>query len=186
MAGYTVYGDLARRETAVLTSLLAAKSLDFELVEETASLSLVLATRAGREFGPYLRTPEGFVLSDLHAMLDWIEQMHPERRLLPTMPVRRTCARLIEDWLEFWLPLWPRRSWEGVVRLGRHLEAAGFLLGSKPSRPDWLLAGWLETGRGLLLRLAGIWRFGGLARPRARAGAGWPGRGPRARAGSSG
>jgi hypothetical protein len=64
--------------------------------------------------------------------------------LLPTTPVRRTCARLLEDWIELWLPLWPRRSWATLERLGRHLDSAGFLLGSEPWRPDWLLAAWLE------------------------------------------
>jgi hypothetical protein len=119
--------------------------LAVDFVQETASLSFALASRAGRLSGPYLRTPEGFVLSDLHATLDWIERMHPEPPLMPTTPVRRICARLLEDWIEMWLPLWPRRSWTPLERLGAHLDRAGFLLGSRPSRPDWLLAAWLET-----------------------------------------
>lgn len=125
--------------------MLVAKGLRVEFIPEKTSLSLVLASRAGSVSGPYLRTPEGFVLSDLHAMLDWIERMHPEPRLMPTTPVRRTCARLLEDWLELWLPLWPRRSWTALERIGAHLDVAGFLLGLAPSRPDWLLAAWLET-----------------------------------------
>ena len=44
-------------------------------------------------------------------MLDWIERMHPEPRLIPTTPVRRICARVLEDWIDLWLPIWPRRSW---------------------------------------------------------------------------
>lgn len=145
MDRYTIYGDLDARDTVALTTTLVAKGLSVELIPETASLSLALASRAGSVSGPYLRTPEGFVLSDLHAMLDWIERMHPEPRLMPTTPVRRTCARLLEDWLELWLPLWPRRSWTTLERIGAHLDVAGFLLGLEPSRPDWLLAAWLET-----------------------------------------
>jgi len=145
MARYAVYGDLAARDTVALTTTLVAKGLAVEFVRETASLSFALASRAGSLSGPYLRTPEGFVLSDLHATLDWIERMHPEPPLMPTTPVRRTCARLLEDWIEMWLPLWPRRSWTTLERLGEHLDMAGFLLGSRPSRPDWLLAAWLET-----------------------------------------
>jgi len=144
MGSYTVYGNLMDRDTVVLSTTLAAKGLSFEFVEETASLSYGLAARAGRESGPYLRTPEGFVLAELHAMLDWIERTHPEPALLPITPIRRTVARLIEDWLELWLPLWPRRSWATLERLGAHLQPAGFLLGLEPSRPDWLLAAWLE------------------------------------------
>ena len=25
-------------------------------------------------------------------------------------PVRRACARLLEDWIELWLPIWPERA----------------------------------------------------------------------------
>jgi len=148
MTRYTVYGDLENRDTVALSTILVAKGLRVEFVSETASLSLALESRAGAAAGPYLRTPEGFILSDLHAMLEWIERMHPEPRLMPpllAMPVRRSCARLLEDWFELWLPGWPRRSWATLERVGRHLEFAGFLLGSEPSRPDWLLAAWLET-----------------------------------------
>ncbi len=149
MDRYTVYGDLGTRDTLALTTTLVAKGLRVEFVPQTASLSLALASRAGSISGPYLRTPEGFVLSELHSMLDWIERMHPEPRLLPAMtttPVRWVCARLLEDWIELWLPLWPRRSWTTLEGIGAHLDVAGFLLGPEPSRPDWLLAAWLETG----------------------------------------
>jgi hypothetical protein len=145
MHRYTIYGDLSGRDTVALTTTLVAKGLAVELVSESASLSLALATRAGGVSGPYLRTPQGFVLADLHAMLDWIERMHPEPPLMPPTPVRRICARVLEDWLEFWLPSWPRRSWGTLERIGVHLDAAGFLLGVSPCRADWLLAAWLET-----------------------------------------
>ena len=148
MDRYTVYGDLGTRDTLALTTVLVAKGLHVEFVSQSASLSLALASRAGSISGPYLRTPEGFVLSELHAMLDWIERVHPKPRLLPAMtqaPVRWVCARLLEDWIELWLPLWPRRSWTTLEGIGAHLDVAGFLLGPEPSRPDWLLAAWLET-----------------------------------------
>ncbi len=143
--GYTIYGDLRSRATVTLATVIHAKGVAVELVAETASLALSLASRAGSEEGPYLRTPEGFVLADLHAMLELIERVHPEPALVPTTPVRRICLRLLEDWLELWLPHWPRRSWRTLERLGDHLAAAGFLLGPKPTRADWILAAWLET-----------------------------------------
>jgi len=145
MDPYTIYGDLGSRDAVALAAILAAKGLEIELVAESPSLVLTLATRAGRETGPYLRTPEGFVFAELHAMLDWIERLHPDPPLLPTTPVRRTCARLLEDWIELWLPLWPRRSWTTLEGLAAHLDRAGHLLGPQPTRPDWLLAAWLET-----------------------------------------
>ena len=141
---YTLYGDLATRGTAGLAAILMAKGLSVELVEESSSLAMALAARAGRQDGPYLRTPEGFVLADSFAIREWLERVHPDPPLLPAAPVRRTCARVLEDWVELWLPHWPRRSWSTLERLAGHIEAAGFLLGRRPTRPDRLLAAWLE------------------------------------------
>ncbi len=141
----TVYGDLASPDSVALTTVLVAKGLAFEWVDESPSLSFALATRTGSDTGPYLRTRDGVVLADLHVMLDWIERVHPEPALLPTAPVRRTTARVLEEWIELWLPSWPRRSWSTLERIGRHLTSAGYLLGPAPSRADWLLAAWLET-----------------------------------------
>jgi glutathione S-transferase len=128
-----------------LQTALRAKGLPLEFVEQTPSLSLPLATRSGQEVGPWLRTTEGFVLADVHRILDWIERVHPDPPLMPTRPVGHVCARLLEDWIELWLPLWPRRSWETLDRIGEHLARSGFLLGRTPSRPDWWLAAWLEV-----------------------------------------
>ena len=133
---YRLYGSLDSRETIVLSSVLMAKGLSAELVEEAPSLSLALEARSGEESGPYLRTPDGFVLGNLHSILNWIEAVHPDPSLLPRTPVRRICARLLEDWIEFWLPLWPRRSWDTIEALGSHLARSGCLLGTSPTRPD--------------------------------------------------
>jgi hypothetical protein len=145
MNRYTIYGNLAERDSVVLATTLAAKGLAFDLCEATSSLVLPLAARTGDDVGPYLRTPEGFVLSGLHAMLDWVEESSPGPALLPRSPIRHTVARLLEDWLELWLPRWPRRSWATVEKLGLHLHETGYLLGPEPCRPDWILAAWLES-----------------------------------------
>jgi glutathione S-transferase len=142
---YRIYGNLESRETMTLTTVLMAKGLAADLVEETASLALELALRSGQESGPYLRTPDGFVLGDLHAILNWIERAHPTPELLPRTPVRRICTRLLEDWIEFWLPRFARRSWASIEKLGAHLKSSRCLLGPTPTRADWLLAGWLEA-----------------------------------------
>ena len=142
---YVLYGDLRARHAAALAGVLVAKGISFEVVAATASLSFDLAARAGRREGPYLRTPEGFVLADLRGIFDWLERAHPARPLLPTTPTRRAVARLLEDWIDGWLPHWPRRSWSTLERLAAHLDRTGFLLGDAPVRADWRLAAWLET-----------------------------------------
>ena len=100
MNRYTVYGNLEQRDPLVLAATLGLKGLDFECVEESASLSYALSARSGSETGPYLRTPDGFVLSDIHAMLEWLERNHPDASFFPATPIRRSAARLIEDWLQ--------------------------------------------------------------------------------------
>ena len=142
---YTLYGDLSDRATAMLAAVLVAKGRAPQFVEESPSLSLVLAARGGSDLGPWLRTPEGFVLAGGHAILEWLEVTHPIPALLPTTPVRRACARMLEDWIDLWLPHWPRRSWGTLERVARHVDAVGFLLGAEPTRADWMLATWLET-----------------------------------------
>ncbi|GAG78490.1 unnamed protein product [marine sediment metagenome] len=49
MDRYTIYGDLTGRDTVALATTLVAKGLKVELVSESASLSLALASRALRE-----------------------------------------------------------------------------------------------------------------------------------------
>jgi glutathione S-transferase len=142
---HAVYGDPASRDSIALVTALAAKRIDFEFVPQTPALSLSLAVRAGREEGPYLRTPEGLVMGDLATTLDYLERIQPEPAWRPTSPVRRICARLLEDWIELWLPIWPERAPAVLEGLSVHLAASGFLLGPTPCRPDGSLAAWLEA-----------------------------------------
>lgn len=153
---YVVYGRLESWQAVALLGVLRAKGLASQRVEPSASLVLELAARTGREDGPYLRTPEGFVLAELPVMLDWLERVHPEPGLLPPpeRPVRRICARILEAWIEDWLARRSAgrspggsaaRSGAELERLAAHLSSSRFLLGPAPSRADWLLAAWLET-----------------------------------------
>jgi len=157
-APYVVYGRLESWQTVALLGVLRAKGLGSRRIEPSSSLVLELAARTGREEGPYLRTPEGFVLAELHAVLDWLERVHPQPQLLPPpeRPVRRICARILEAWIEDCLARGssgrapgggsPGRSAAELERLAAHLSSSRFLLGPAPSRPDWLLAAWLEAG----------------------------------------
>ena len=74
-----IYGDLVSRDALALVLALGAMRIPFDFVAETPALSLVLSTRSGVDAGPYLRTPEGFVLGDLAAILDHLERLHPDR-----------------------------------------------------------------------------------------------------------
>ena len=72
---YVLYGDLRDRRTAVLAGVLVAKGLAVGFVQQTPSLALNLATRAGRSDGPFLRTPEGFVLAGNRPMLRFVRAL---------------------------------------------------------------------------------------------------------------
>lgn len=142
---YGVYGDRSEKGARALVAALSAKAIDFDFVDETASLALALASRSGCDRGPYLRTPEGFVLGDLHATLDYLDRIHPETPWRPRSPVRRIGARILEDWIELWLPVWPARARGVLEGLAKHLDATGFLMGAIPCRPDGSLAAWLQA-----------------------------------------
>lgn len=142
---HAIYGDLVSRESIALVAALAAKGIDFDFVGESPALSLALATRSGHETGPYLRTPEGVVLGGLRCMLDYLDRVHPEPAWRPTTPLRSVVSRILEDWIELWLPLWPERAGAVVEGLAVHLEHSPFLLGRHPCRADGSLAGWLEA-----------------------------------------
>ncbi|MBY0400890.1 hypothetical protein K2X89_11380 [Myxococcota bacterium] len=142
---HVIYGDIVSRESIALVLALGAMELEFDFVAETPALSLALASRAGRESGPYLRTPEGFLLGGLAGILDYLERVHSERTWRPRRPVSRVCCRLLEDWIELWLPLWPERSAAIVEGLAVHLAQSEFLLGRRPCRADGSLAAWLEA-----------------------------------------
>lgn len=145
MVRHAVYGDLVSRDSIALVAALGAKGIEFEFVAETPALAWTLASRSGVDEGPYLRTPEGFVLGGLATMLDYLDRMNPERPWRPRTPVRRICSRILEDWIERWLPIWPERAAAAVEGLAVHLERTGFLLGGSPTRPDGSLAGWIEA-----------------------------------------
>lgn len=141
---HALYGDADSREGIALELALAAKGLPFERVPSSPALAFALAARAGHEAPAYLRTPEGCIFGDVHAALDHLDRVHPMPPWRPRTPVRRVCARLLEDWIELWLPLWPERTSAIVEALGAQLARSGFLLGAAPSRPDGSLAAWLE------------------------------------------
>jgi len=145
MARYAVYGESGARGSLALGTALSAKGIAFDFIEETPALALSLSTRAGCDSGPYLRTPEGFILGDLHATLDYLERIHPEPPWLPTSPVRRVCGRILEDWILLWLPVWPARARTLLEGLAKQLEATRFLMGPAPCRPDGALAAWLDA-----------------------------------------
>lgn len=54
---------------------------------------------------PVLRTPQGEWLQDTAHIIDTLEARHPQRPMVPTTPVQRLAAYLLELWGdEFWLP----------------------------------------------------------------------------------
>ncbi len=134
---YAVYGDLAARDSIALVTALSAKRIGFDFVAETPALSLALAARAGRDDGPFLRTPEGFIVGDLHDD-PRLSRAPPSRARPGGRPRRfgtpaRGCSRIGSS---SGCRSGRRGPGRCSRRLSKHLETTGFLLGATPCRPD--------------------------------------------------
>ena len=71
---------------------------------------------------PLLRTPSGEWLQDTTPMIDWLEERHPQGRVVPEDPVQAFFSRLLEDYADEWL--WrPALHYRWSYPDGRHLHA---------------------------------------------------------------
>jgi glutathione S-transferase len=82
----------------------AQKGVTVEWVEHDAADRRALRALSGQELVPVAETPDG-VLTDSPVILEWLEQAHPEPRLLPADPARRAEVRIFIDWFNL---VWKR------------------------------------------------------------------------------
>jgi glutathione S-transferase len=92
----------------------------------------------------------GLVISESLAILEYLEERHPQPALLPSEPVDRARARELMCWsTDYWPPSWKKwmaqrlsgASWtaESVEEGRRELAAHLDVLASKLARRDWLV-----------------------------------------------
>jgi len=93
----------------------------------------LIRDRTGMTFIPVLMTPEGEGIQDTSAILDYLEQRHPEPPLYPATPVQRVIAYLIELYSDE-IALLPAMHYRWTFDTSIHKARTDF--GFATGRPD--------------------------------------------------
>ncbi|MCC2618089.1 glutathione S-transferase [Aestuariibacter halophilus] len=106
MPKYVLYGTPFSFYTAKARAYFQVKGIPFEEVFATAKVyKSVIKPRTGVQMIPVVATPDGEYLQDTAAIIDALEQRHPEPAILPSTPRQRMLCLLLEAWADEWLLL---------------------------------------------------------------------------------
>jgi glutathione S-transferase len=110
---YTLYGWHLSYYTGKLRCYLSYKSIPFkDKPVDLLSLTVRIKRQTGATVMPVLLTPDGEWLQDSSAIIDHLETEFPEPSVLPTDPVQRFAAYLLETWCdESWIPAAMHTRW---------------------------------------------------------------------------
>ena len=138
---YTVYLSDVSYFSGKLEAALRVKRIPYRRVTVTPEILLdEVLPQTGWMKVPALRRDDGEWRCDTTPLLDWLEQAHPDRPLMPVSPVARFLSRLVEDYCDEWqwrpAMLW-RWGWDDNARyLGARL---GVELSRGTPHPAWLM-----------------------------------------------
>lgn len=94
---YTLYGSYASYYTAKVRAYLRKKSIPFvERLPSAPSFRETVRPASGTHRIPQLMTPEGTVLQDSVAIVDYLEARYPDLPAFPESPRQRTFVHLME------------------------------------------------------------------------------------------
>ena len=99
---YVMWGGEHSLFTRKLQAMLNYLSLDYEFRLKTADSGRMVESRLGTHFIPGLQTPEGWFIHDSTPIGLMLNSKYPHRAILPTSPVQRIAAHLLEDWADEW------------------------------------------------------------------------------------
>ena len=99
---YVMWGSEHSLFTRKLQSMLNYLNVDYEFKLKTAETGPALEARLGTHFIPGLETPEGWLVHDTTPIGLMLHSKYPDRPILPTTPVQRIAAHLLEDWADEW------------------------------------------------------------------------------------
>jgi len=99
---YVMWGGEHSLFTRKLQAMLSYLDLDFEFKLKTHSAGPQVEARLGTHFIPGLQTPEGWFIHDTTPIGLMLHGKYPDRPILPTTPVQRIAAHLLEDWADEW------------------------------------------------------------------------------------
>jgi len=110
---YILYGWHMSYFTGKVRCYLLHKGIAFR--DQPVNMFTLLSTikrQTGAVVMPVLRTPQGTWVQDSSVIIDQLEAAHPQRPVIPTSPVPRFAAYLLEAWCdEWWIPIAMHTRW---------------------------------------------------------------------------
>ncbi len=99
---YTLWGGEHSLFTRKLQAMLNYLSVDYEFRLKTGEAGPAVEARLGTHFIPGLETPEGWFIHDTTPIGLMLSAKYPERTVVPSSPIQRIAAHLLEDWADEW------------------------------------------------------------------------------------
>ena len=99
---YTLWGGEHSLFTRKLQAMLNYLGVDYEFKLKSADDAPAVEARLGTHFIPGLETPEGWFIHDTTPIGLMMHAKYPTRPILPSTPVQRIAAHLLEDWADEW------------------------------------------------------------------------------------
>ena len=99
---YTLWGGEHSLFTRKLQAMLNYLAVDYEFKLKTADAGPAVEARLGTHFIPGLETPEGWFVHDTTPIGLMLNAKYPDRAIMPSSPVQRIAAHLLEDWADEW------------------------------------------------------------------------------------
>jgi glutathione S-transferase len=99
---YTLWGGEHSLFTRKLQAMLNYLAVDYEFRLKTAEAGPAVEARLGTHFIPGLEMPEGWFIHDTTPIGLMLDGKYPDRAILPSSPVQRIAAHLLEDWADEW------------------------------------------------------------------------------------
>lgn len=99
---YTLWGGEHSLFTRKLQAMLNYLDVDYEVKLKSLETGPAMEARLGTHFIPGLQTPEGWFIHDTTPIGLMLNAKYPQRAIVPTSPVQRIAAHLLEDWADEW------------------------------------------------------------------------------------
>jgi glutathione S-transferase len=99
---YTLWGGEHSLFTRKLQAMLNYLALDYQFRLKTADEAPAVEARLGTHFIPGLETPEGWFIHDTTPIGLMLNAKYPNRAIMPTSPIQKIAAHLLEDWADEW------------------------------------------------------------------------------------
>ena len=99
---YVMWGGEHSLFTRKLQAMLNYLDVDYEFKLKTQDTGPRMEARIGTHFIPGLETPEGWFIHDTTPIGLMLNAKYPDRPIMPSAPVQRIAAHLLEDWADEW------------------------------------------------------------------------------------